>query len=295
MTTVADTGLAGGSIDLGARARDIVDEAEGVLADEAAGGRRPSWVDSHCHLQDDKDPAATLDRARQAGVERLVCVGTDAGTSRRAVALANALGRSVWATVGLHPHEASRGMAPVLAVLDELRPSAASRVVAVGECGLDYHYDQSPRAAQREAFAAQIRLARERRLALVVHTREAWDDTFSILGDEGVPERTVFHCFSGGPDEAGRCLELGGYLSFSGIVTFTSADDVRAAAASCPPERLLVETDSPFLAPVPHRGRRNEPALLPAVGAAVAAACGRTPEEVAASSASAAEAVFVLP
>ena len=135
---------------------------------------------------------------------------------------------------------------------------AEPEVVAVGECGLDYHYDHSPRDVQREVFAAQIALAHAHDLALVIHTREAWDDTFDILAAEGVPERTVFHCFTGGPDEARRCLDLGAYLSFSGIVTFPTADDVRAAAALCPLDRLLVETDAPYLAPVPHRGERNE-------------------------------------
>jgi TatD DNase family protein len=145
-------------------------------------------------------------------------------------------------------------------------------VVAVGECGLDYHYDYSPRAVQREVFAAQVALAHSCRLALVIHTREAWDDTWAILTAEGVPDRTVFHCFTGGAGEARRALDLGAALSFSGIVTFRSADEIRAAAALCPLDRMLVETDSPFLAPVPFRGRPNSPALVPVVGAAVAAA-----------------------
>jgi TatD DNase family protein len=174
----------------------------------------------------------------------------------------------VWATVGLHPHDAKNGVDSIVPLLGE------DKVVAVGECGLDYHYDHSSREVQRNAFAAQVAMAHDRGLALVIHTREAWDDTFSILRAEGVPERTVFHCFSGGPDDARRCLALGAWLSFSGIVTFKSADDVRAAAALCPEDRLLVETDSPYLAPVPHRGRPNAPALVPVVGAAVAEARG---------------------
>jgi TatD DNase family protein len=147
-------------------------------------------------------------------------------------------------------------------------------VVAVGECGLDYFYEHSPRDAQRAAFAAQVALAAAQDLALVVHTRDAWDDTVDILAAEGMPARTVIHCFSGGPDEARRCLDLGAHLSFSGIATFKNADDVRAAAALCPLDRLLVETDAPFLAPVPHRGRPNEPAFVVLVGAAIAAARG---------------------
>ena len=141
-------------------------------------------------------------------------------------------------------------------------------LVAVGECGLDYHYEHSPREAQRAAFAAQIALAHEYGLALVIHARDAWDDLFDVLAAERVPERTVLHCFTGGPDEVDRCLRAGMYVSFSGIVTFKNAADVRAAAARCPLERLLVETDSPFLAPVPHRGRTNEPSYLPFVGEA---------------------------
>ncbi len=138
---------------------------------------------------------------------------------------------------------------------------------------------------QRTAFAAQIALAHDRGLALVIHTREAWDDTFAMLAAEGTPARTVFHCFTGGPDEARRCLDLGAYLSFSGIVSFRAAADVRAAAALCPLDRLLVETDAPYLAPVPHRGRRNEPAYLPDVGAALATATERDVEVVAAATA----------
>ena len=143
--------------------------------------------------------------------------------------------------------------------------------MAVGECGLDYHYEHSPRHAQRAAFAAQIALAHEYDLALVIHARDAWDELFDVLAAERVPERTVLHCFTGGPDEVDRCLRAGMYVSFSGIVTFKNAADVRAAAERCPLERLLVETDSPFLAPVPHRGQTNEPSYVSFVGEAVAA------------------------
>ena len=139
-------------------------------------------------------------------------------------------------------------------------------MVAVGECGLDYYYEHSPRPAQRAAFAAQIALAHAHGLALVIHARDAWDDLFDVLESEGVPERTILHCFTGGPDELDRCVRAGMFVSFSGIITFKNAGDVRQAAARCPLDRLLVETDSPFLAPVPHRGRPNEPSLLPLVG-----------------------------
>ena len=216
-----------------------------------------------------------VDDARRAGVDRLVTVGTDRDRSADAVAAAARHPGLVWATVGLHPHDAKDGLGGLVDLLGE------PGVVAVGECGLDYHYDHSPRDVQRREFAAQIRLAHEHDLALVIHTREAWDDTFAVLDAEGVPERTVFHCFTGGPVEAAACLERGGYLSFSGILTFKTADDVRAAAAACPLDRALVETDSPYLAPVPHRGRPNRPALLPLVGAALAEAMGTTVEAVA--------------
>ena len=250
------------------------------------------WTDSHCHLQDAPDPEDALQRARAASVTRVICVGTDVGQSRRALDLA---GDGVWATVGLHPHDAKQGVEGVAALLDEVVGANSSSLVAVGECGLDYHYDHSPRAIQRDAFAAQVVLAHRHGLALVVHTREAWDDTLAILESEGVPERTVFHCFTGGASEARRCLDIGGFLSFSGIVTFKGAGDVREAVALCPAERLLVETDSPFLAPVPHRGRPNEPAFVPFVGAAVAEVRGEAAEEVAASSRAATAAAFGLP
>jgi TatD DNase family protein len=252
------------------------------------------WTDDHCHLGWDVDEqvdAAEVDamvaEALDAGVERLVTVGTDALRSAEAVRAAARHPGVVWATVGLHPHEARHGLDGVVDLLGE------TGVVAVGECGLDYHYDHSPRPAQRAMFAAQIALAHERDLALVIHTREAWDDTFAILDAEGVPARTVFHCFTGGPDEARACLERG-YVSFSGIVTFRTADDVRAAAAMCPLERLLVETDSPYLAPVPHRGRPNRPALVPLVGAAVADVKGVPVEAVAEATWANAERVYGL-
>ncbi len=192
----------------------------------------------------------------------------------------------MWATAGVHPHDASGGIDGLADLL------AAPEVVAVGECGLDYHYDHSPRDVQRAVFAAQVALARQSGLALVVHSREAWDDTFSILRAEGAPDRTVFHCFTGGPAEARIALDLGACLSFSGIVTFKGADDVRAAARLCPADRLLLETDSPYLAPAPHRGARNRPAWVPLVGAAVATARGEDPETVAASSWNAAARVY---
>jgi TatD DNase family protein len=259
-------------------------------------GTGPGWVDSHCHLgweTSEDDPDTTVAQARAAGVEALVCVGTDLESSRRAVELA---GRhpDVRATVGLHPHDASR-LADEWPALEALARERTDVVVGIGEGGFDFYYEHSDRAAQEDAFRAHIGLARELDRALVIHSRDAWDDTFRVLADAGVPARTVFHCFTGGPDEARRALDLGAYLSFSGIVSFKNADDVRAAAALVPFDRLLVETDAPYLAPVPHRGRPNRPAWVVEVGVALAAAVGRPVEDVAAATRANAVAVFGHP
>ena len=248
-----------------------------------------TWVDSHCHVQWSTGGAdAALDRARDAGVGAMVVVGTDARSSSEAIALASIHG-DVRATVGLHPHDASH--------LDEEweeleRLAGHHEVVAIGETGFDLHYRHSEPDAQEAAFRAQIQLAHQLDRALVIHSREAWDDTFRVLDDEGPPPRTVFHCFTGGPDEARRALDLGTCLSFSGIVSFPGAPEVRAAAAACPLDRMLVETDSPYLTPAPHRGRENEPAFVRFVGEALAGATGRTLEEVAEATSTTAAAVF---
>jgi TatD DNase family protein len=278
------------------------------------------WTDNHCHLgwdpsgaddgsdgawpsvADGEDapvdsPLAAVDAAvadaRAAGVERLITVGTDAATSAQAIAIARRHAGTVSATVGLHPHDATNGLDGLVELLDD--PANRDQIVAVGECGFDLYYEHSPRDTQREVFGAQIAMAKERDLALVIHTRDAWADTFDVLDAEGLPDRTILHCFTGGPDEAKACLDRGAYLSFSGIVTFKAAGDLRAAAALCPLDRVLVETDSPYLAPVPHRGRPNRPALVPLVGAAVAEAMGCTPDEVAEASWANTSAVYRLP
>jgi len=250
------------------------------------------WIDDHCHLDltAEKGPSAeeAVAAAREAGVERLITVGTDVASSRVAIEVARGFD-DVWATAGVHPHDAKDGWEGLEALLAE------PEVVAGGECGLDYHYDHSPRTEQHASFVAQIALAHAHDLALVVHTREAWEDTFAILAAEGVPERTVIHCFTGGPDEARRCLELGAHLSFSGIVTFKGAPEVREAVALCPLDRLLVETDSPFLAPVPHRGRPNQPANVTLVGHSVAEVLGVPVGDVAAATWANAARVYGLP
>jgi len=252
-----------------------------------------AWTDSHCHLQYDGLPADTLALAEAAGVTRMVCIGTDGPQSAAAVEVARAHPGTVWATAGLHPHDAVNGVDTILGSLD------APEVVGIGECGLDYHYhpansDNRARDTQRQVFAAQVAMATERRLALVIHTREAWDDTFDVLAAEGVPERTIFHCFTGGPTEARRALDTGALLSFSGILTFKGADDVRQAAAITPLDRVLVETDAPYLTPVPHRGSPNHPAMVALVGAALADARGCDLESVEAATWANATAVFGL-
>lgn len=214
--------------------------------------------DSHCHVHDDRMPGGTdgaVAAANAVGVTAMVTVGCDRATSLAAIEVA---GRhdDVWATVGLHPHEAVHGVDSVADLLDR------HRVVAVGEAGFDFYYEHSPRAAQADAFAAQVQLAHDHGLPLVIHTRDAWSETFDVLDAEGTPEQTVFHCFTGGEQEARACLDRGGFVSFSGIVTFRSATDVQAAARLVPSDRLLLETDAPYLAPVPHRGRPNQPAFV---------------------------------
>jgi TatD DNase family protein len=252
------------------------------------------WIDAHCHLQlEDRGsaPEEAVSRALDAGVERMVCIGTDLATSAEAVRLAGIF-PAVWATVGLHPHDASK-LAEEWGGLVDL--SGAERVVGIGEAGYDLYYRHSEPDAQEGAFRAQVRLAKDRGLPLVIHSRDAWPETFAVLESEGVPKRTVFHCFTGGPVEAQRALALGCWLSYSGIVSFKAADDLRAAAAVTPADRLLVETDSPFLAPVPHRGRPNQPAHVSLVGEAVAAAKGVDPAAVAEATWANASRVYRLP
>ncbi len=250
----------------------------------------PAWIDNHCHLHDERIPggaAAAVAAAREAGITTMITVGCDRATSLAAIAVAEQFD-DVWATIGLHPHDARNGVDTILTGDDGVSLFDHPKVVAVGECGFDYFYDRSPHDQQRAAFVAQIRLAHELDLPLVIHTREAWDDTFAVLGAHGVPTRTIFHCFTGGPAEAQRCLDLGGFLSFSGIVTFKTAVDLQASAVLCPLDRMMVETDSPYLAPLPHRGRPNQPANVALVGAFIARLRGESDETIAAATSTAA-------
>ncbi|HEX5097817.1 MAG TPA: TatD family hydrolase [Acidimicrobiia bacterium] len=246
------------------------------------------WVDSHCHAHSAADADAQIERAHDAGVDWMVCVGTDLPTSHAALELA-ARHHHVYGTVGLHPHDASK-MAAEWGMLEAL--AATEECAGIGEAGFDLYYEHSPRDEQEVAFRAQIRLAKRLAKPLIIHSRDAWDDTFRVLEDEGVPDRTVFHCFTGGPVEARRALDLGTSLSFSGIVSFKAAEDLRDAARLAPPDRILVETDAPYLTPEPFRGKPNEPALVTYVGAALARARGEHEDVVAANTRANAARIF---
>ena len=225
-------------------------------------------IDSHCHVADPvfaPDLEAVLARGREAGLTHVLCIlaAGDAAEQAQAERVAAQFTGARFA-VGVHPHQAHEA-APAGRADDPVRAACATnmQVRAVGEIGLDYHYDFSPRDVQRGVFAEQVALARELDLPVIIHTREAEDDTFDILRSEGRGEvRGVFHCFTGDVGMARRALDLGFLLSFAGILTFPKAASIREAAAMVPDDRLLAETDSPFLAPVPHRGKRNEPALV---------------------------------
>ena len=238
---------------------------------DATSGAEIRWTDSHCHIHDERipdGPDGAVQAAATMGVDTLVTVGCDRATSLAAIEVAGRHDR-VFATIGLHPHDAVNGVDSIadLVTTDTL---AQGDVVAIGEAGLDYYYEHSPRDVQRQAFEDQIALAHRYDLPFGIHTRDAWADTFDVLDAVGTPERTVFHCFTGGPDEARQCLDRGAFLSFSGIVTFTSAADVQEAAKLCPIDRMLIETDSPYLAPIPHRGKKTRPAWVPHVGQFIA-------------------------
>ena len=219
--------------------------------------------DTHTHLDDaryDADREAMIARAREAGVEKMMTIGCDLATSRSAVALAGQY-PFVYASIGIHPHEVKHITDDWY---DELRQLARNqKVVAYGEIGLDYHYNHSDPELQRGRFREQIQLARELKLPVIIHTREAQDDTIRILKEERASDiGGVFHCFSGDAWLAKDALELGFYLSFSGILTFQNATMLRDIARTVPADRLLIETDCPYLTPIPHRGRRNEPAYV---------------------------------
>jgi TatD DNase family protein len=222
-------------------------------------------VDSHCHLDEERfdiDRDAVIARAKAAGVTRMITIGASGSMQANydAVALSEQ-DSGIYATVGVHPHDAKSMSDSVLAELAEL--ARRPKVVGIGETGLDYYYDNSPRPRQQEAFRLHVGLARDLGLPIVVHLRDAYDDAADLLREERAQEvGGVIHCFSGDRADARRFLDLGFDISFSGIVTFKTAVELREVAAMVPADRFMIETDAPFLAPVPHRGKRNEPAFV---------------------------------
>ncbi len=246
-------------------------------------------VDSHAHIGAPEllpEAQALVGRAREAGVEAIIAVGAGygVGSNAGAVALADQE-RGVWATAGVHPHDAADWNDLAARAVDGW--SAHTRVVAIGECGLDYWYEHSPREVQRECLRQQIRLARSTELPLVIHirasrgTRDAFQELLRIFDEEAADQAGgVIHCFTGDLEFARECLARGFDISFSGILTFKGAQDLRDVASALPLERLLIETDSPLLAPVPHRGKRNEPAFVARVAECLAELHGKSAEQI---------------
>lgn len=247
-----------------------------------------SWVDSHCHLHMASEaPEVLLDRAAAANVDLVVCPGTDAPSSRQALDIAAAHPDRVVAAAGLHPHDAAKWSAEADAIHE-----AARLAGAVGECGLDYYRDLSPRDIQRVAFRAQLELAADLDKPVIVHCRDAFGDVYEDLANAALGERVVLHCWTGGPKWTKRFRELGAVFSFAGPISFPNGDTVRLGAEQAPPERTMVETDTPYLTPPPHRGEENEPRFVPLVGLALGEVWGLDFDEVAALTTATARRVF---
>lgn len=259
-------------------------------------------IDSHCHLalaDFDADRAEVLARARRAGVVAVLDVGIGPGSWERTLALAShypqttASAPAIFAALGLHPNDLSGDDGQAMAQLTRLLSSQP--VVAIGETGLDYHWRRTPPATQQALLQAHLELARRFDRPVIIHCREAYDDLLATLAKEGQGTRGVLHCFGGSLGHLEQALACGYAISLAGPVTFKKADDVRLIAAAVPADRLLIETDSPYLTPHPHRGQRNEPARVALVAAAVAAARGIAVEELIAQSGRNAAALFGLP
>ena len=242
-------------------------------------------IDSHCHLDNadfNEDREATIERALEAGVELMVAIGSGDGPPDLEAGIRLAEGHTAfYATIGVHPHDASKATAETYRRLAEL--AAHPKVVAFGEMGLDYHYDHSPREVQRDVFVEQMRISSDARKPIVIHTRSAWEDTYALLRQHWEPSGLggIIHCFSEGPREAEQAMALGFHISFGGMVTFPKATAIHEAARITAADRLLIETDAPFLAPVPKRGKRNEPAFIVETARRLAELRGTTAEEVA--------------
>jgi TatD DNase family protein len=238
-------------------------------------------VDTHCHLDDpkfDEDREAAIERALAAGVTRMMAIGTGSPPDLEVALRLAERYPFVHATVGVHPHDASKATEEIFARLRDL--AAHPKVLAIGEIGLDYHYDFSPRDVQQAVFERQLAIAADARKPIVIHTREAWDDTLAQV--TALPYGGIMHCFTGDAAQARQALALGFHLSFGGVLTFPKAESLREAARIAPDDRILVETDCPYLAPVPYRGKRNEPAFVAETARRLAAVRETTPENIAA-------------
>jgi len=243
-------------------------------------------IDSHCHLDNEQfesDREAVIERAIDAGVEHMLAIGTGDGPPdlEAGIRLADCY-PAIYATVGVHPHDAAKATEESFKHIDRLL--AHPKVVAIGEIGLDYHYDFSPRDVQRAVFIEQLRIARDRRKPIVIHTREAWNDTLALLRQHWASAGLggVMHCFSGDANQGLEALSLGLHLSFGGILTFPKSLPLQEAARQAPADRILIETDAPYLAPVPKRGKRNEPAFIVETARKLAELRGEAPEAIAA-------------
>ena len=255
-------------------------------------------IDTHCHLNHEDfspDWPEVYSRAEAAGVSRFLCIGYDLGSSRRAAELA-AAHAGIYAAAGIHPESADEWGDESAAEIAALFAAHPDKMAAYGEIGLDYHWDTVPRARQREVFAAQIAFALSLRpeapLPLIIHNRDALADVLAVLEESETPAPIVMHCFTGDMETARQCLDAGCYLGIGGVATFKKSGEVRAAIAYAPLERLLLETDCPYLAPQFKRGRRNEPSYLPAIAETVAAAKDISPAEVAAATTATAKTLF---
>ncbi len=254
------------------------------------------WTDTHAHLEffgSDGHVEEIVDRAFENGVKRIITIGDSLESSQHGVKVSERYDH-VYAAVGIHPHEGRLVNPEVIAELRELAQSP--KVVAIGEIGLDYYRDHCTPSEQRNAFTEQVKLAKELDLPIIIHDREADFDVFEILDNESFPlSKALLHCFSGSAETATLALERGFHLSFSGTVTFGKSTELKDVAMEAPLDRIMIETDSPFLAPEPYRGRTNEPSLLPAVGECIAEARGMTPEEFSVATSNSASAFFGLP
>jgi TatD DNase family protein len=242
------------------------------------------FIDSHCHLdsdQFDEDREQVIERALAAGVSHMVAIGTGNGPPDLEAGIRLAARHEFfYATVGVHPHDAAKATEETFHHLSGL--TQHPKVIAIGEIGLDYHYDFSPRERQQSVFIEQMQIAADAKKPIVIHTREAWDDTIQLIRDHWDPALGgIMHCFSGNPDQAKQALELGFYLSFGGIVTFPKALEIQESARQSPADRILLETDAPYLAPVPKRGKRNEPAYMVETARKLAALRGVSEQEIA--------------